>query len=188
MALALFLMRLAGNSPAGSDVGGETMSSISAVSGLGSIYDTAQTSSSQGNNPFSEFEQLASSLQSGNLSGAQQAYNALASMMQNAPSSSPSSTAFKALGQALQSGNLQAAQQAFSSLQQNFAQSIMSAGGHHHHGGGGGHGGSQLLSALSSDNTSDGSTSSGSTASSTTSASSDSSQTNNVNNLLNLFA
>lgn len=45
------------------------MSSISAVSGLGPIYDTAQTNSSQGNNPFSEFEQLASSLQSGNLFG-----------------------------------------------------------------------------------------------------------------------
>src|SRR5580700_4883404 len=100
------------------------MSSISAVTGLGNIYGTTSTSSSQSNNFFSDFEQLGSSLQSGSLSGAQQAYNSLASLLQNsssANSSSPAAQAFKALGQALQSGNLPAAQQAFSSLEQDVA-------------------------------------------------------------------
>jgi hypothetical protein len=81
------------------------MSSISAVSGLNNLYDPASAgSSSQSNNIFSDIEQLGSSLQSGSLSGAQQAYNSLASLLQNSSSSnsnSPAAQAFKALGQAL---------------------------------------------------------------------------------------
>jgi hypothetical protein len=166
------------------------MSSISAVSGLGSIYSTAQTSSSQSNNFFGDFEQLASSLQSGSLSGAQQAYSSLAQMMQNAPSDSPAATAFKALGQALQSGNLQAAQQAFSTLQQDVTQSIQGAGGHHHHHGGGGGGELAQLLSSSASNSADSILSSTSSTTSLTSATSTSAsaQTNNANTLLNLLA
>lgn len=88
------------------------MSSISALSSIGSQYpvsNSSQTSSSSGN--FNLFEQLASALQSGNLSGAQQAYSSLSAAMQNsssAQSNSPLSADLNALGQALQSGNLPA--------------------------------------------------------------------------------
>jgi type VI protein secretion system component VasK len=129
------------------------MSSIYGVSSIGTLYpanDSSQASSAQSN--FNLFEQLASSLQSGNLSGAQQAYTSLAASFQNSPSAqttNPLSADFQALGQALQSGNLSAAQQAFSTLQQAFQQ-IGGAGGHHHHHGGGGGGSASLLQALTS--------------------------------------
>jgi outer membrane protein assembly factor BamD (BamD/ComL family) len=84
---------------------------------LSPANDSSQASSAQSN--FNLFEQLASSLQSGNLSAAQQAYTSLAASFQNSPraqSTNPLSADFQALGQALQSGNLSAAQQAFSTL------------------------------------------------------------------------
>jgi hypothetical protein len=63
-----------------------------------------------------EFDKLKESLESGDLSGAQQAYAAL---QQNASQggNNPLQSKFDALGQALQSGDLAAAQQAFSALQ-----------------------------------------------------------------------
>jgi hypothetical protein len=74
---------------------------------------------------------LESSLGSGDLSGAEQAYASLSALASSGPgplanSNSPLAQALSAIGQALQSGNLTAAQQALTSFQQ--------ARGHHHHG------------------------------------------------------
>ena len=66
---------------------------------------------------------LGSALQSGDLNGAQQAYNALAALGQSGPfassepfSKSSRAQAFEAVGQALQSGDLAGAQAAFATL------------------------------------------------------------------------
>jgi DNA-binding FadR family transcriptional regulator len=102
-----------------------------------------------------DFKQLASALQNGDLTGAQQAYTALQQLQQSSQSSSqspsgqPASSSgnpiqndFAALGQALQSGDLNAAQSAFSQLQsdmkaasQNGASGAVQSAhhGHHHH-------------------------------------------------------
>jgi hypothetical protein len=83
---------------------------------------------SQQTNPYAEarqaFSQLASALQSGDLSGAQQAYATLASSPA-AQGNSPSAQALQKIGQDLQSGDLADAQKALASLQH--------ARGHHHH-------------------------------------------------------
>lgn len=82
-------------------------------------------------NPFQEikqdFSQLASALQSGNLTDAQSAYSNIQQLLGGNQNSSNSNTGssgsnpiqndFAALGQALQSGNLTQAQSAFSQLQ-----------------------------------------------------------------------
>jgi len=99
--------------------------SISAVSGL--TY-SAQPWSGQAN--FQAFSQLANALNSGDLSGAQQAYAALSqqqgsSQGASANANTPFATALNQIGQALQNGDLAGAQQALASLQQ-------AQGGHHH--------------------------------------------------------
>jgi hypothetical protein len=75
----------------------------------------------------SDFQQLAQSLQSGDLAGAQQAFNALVSLQSSnqgangssaAQSNSQLSQDFNAIGQALQNGDLAGAQQAFATFQQ----------------------------------------------------------------------
>jgi hypothetical protein len=88
----------------------------------------------------SDFQALSTALQSGDLSGAQQAY---ASLQKDAPalfqsassqgtnSSNPLEAALGSIGSALQSGSLASAQQAFSSLQNTPHR-------HHHRGHGGG--------------------------------------------------
>jgi hypothetical protein len=101
------------------------------------------------------FSDLANSLQSGNLQGAQQAYGILEQLQGNQASSSssgstgtsannPIATDFAALGQALSSGNLTQAQSDFQQLQtalQSAPQTGSSSGAtgtevhHHHHGG-----------------------------------------------------
>jgi hypothetical protein len=70
-----------------------------------------------------DLKQLGSDLQSGDLSDAQQAYNALAALGQNGPfansepfSKSGTAQAFESIGQALQSGDLAGAQAAFATL------------------------------------------------------------------------
>lgn len=94
--------------------------SISALSSS-LISDLSQP---QNENPFrqvrQDFRQLASSLQSGDLSGAQSAFSNIQQLLQGNQGSSTSSTPqndFAALGQALQSGSLSQAQSAFSQLQ-----------------------------------------------------------------------
>ena len=86
----------------------------------------------QRQNPFQaiqqDFKQLASSLQSGDLTDAQSAYSNIQQILSaNQSSSSASSNSpsigqndFAALGQALQSGNLTQAQGALSQLQTDF--------------------------------------------------------------------
>src|ERR1017187_683435 len=74
-------------------------------------------------NRQADVKQLGSALQSGDLNGAQQAYNALAALGQDGPfansepfSKSSRAQAFEALGQTLQSGDLAGAQAAFATL------------------------------------------------------------------------
>lgn len=74
-----------------------------------------------------DLQQLASALQSGNLSAAQQAFSDLASIGQNGPYSngtpfanSSRAQAFQAIGQALQNGDVAGAQAAFATLQSSF--------------------------------------------------------------------
>jgi len=74
-------------------------------------------------NRQADVKQLGSALQSGDLNGAQQAYNALAALGQSGPfassepfSKSSRAQAFEAVGQALQSGDLAGAQAAFATL------------------------------------------------------------------------
>ena len=99
--------------------------SISALSAL--TTNSVQSSSSQPN-VRQAFNQLVSSLDSGNLSDAQQAYSALSELQSSSQSSSsntPFAKALNQIGQALQNGDLSGAHLA--SLQQGRA-------GHHHHG------------------------------------------------------
>ncbi len=95
--------------------------SISALSS-NLVTDLSQP---QWQNPFKEirqdFQQLASALQSGDLSGAQTAYSSIQQLLQANTNSSSSSSPntlqsdFAALGQALSSGSLTQAQSAFRS-------------------------------------------------------------------------
>jgi hypothetical protein len=117
------------------------------ISGISPSYNTYQTGSAQNNfqQMRQDFKDLASTLQSGDLSGAQNAYAALQQIMQTAQSSNqnPSqnnsnsnnaqsqfSTDLAAIGKALQSGDLKSAQDAFAKLQQDMK---AAGGGHHHH-------------------------------------------------------
>jgi hypothetical protein len=98
-----------------------------------------------------DFKQLAKSLQSGDLGGAQAAYLAIQKLLPNQPqnsqetapasNSNPIAADFKALGQALQSGDLGSAQSAFSQLQNDLkagagsssvASGLTQATRHHH--------------------------------------------------------
>jgi len=80
-------------------------------------------------NPYAQdrqtFGQLVSALNSGDLSAAQSAYNAL-SASPLAQGNGPFGQALQQIGQSLQSGDLSGAQSALASLQQ-------ARGGHHHH-------------------------------------------------------
>jgi outer membrane protein assembly factor BamD (BamD/ComL family) len=97
---------------------------------------TSSATSSTSSNPIAQaFQQLASDLQSGNLSGAQQDFSTIQQDIQSqggghhhhshaqdssATQQNPLAQLFSELGQALQSGNLSAAQQAYTTLQQDF--------------------------------------------------------------------
>jgi hypothetical protein len=73
------------------------------------------------NNVLSQFAQLAKSVTSGNLTGAQQAYGQLTQTLGNTHAGNSKGAfaqALNAIGQALQSGNIIGAQQALTSLQQ----------------------------------------------------------------------
>ena len=150
-----------------------------------------------------DFKQLAGSLQSGDLAGAQKAYAALQKLLpsqsQNSTSSTQSSSQssssstnpivndFNALGKALQSGDLTAAQSAFSTLQSDLkSQSQSRTTGalmqamrpHHHH---------HAAAAQGSDGDSD-STSSSTSTSSSSSTSSTSSSTSTTGQIVNILA
>jgi len=93
-------------------------SSLNATSSTGA----AQAGQSQWAQTRSDFQQLNQALSSGNLTAAQQAFNAI---QQNGQGGTGQSS-LAAIGQALQSGDLSGAQQALSQVQQ-------TAGQHHHH-------------------------------------------------------
>jgi len=89
-----------------------------------------------------DFQSLASSLQAGNLSGAQQAYSELQTIASGAVSGAASGTnpgqkEFALLGQDLSAGNLSQAQKDFAQMKTDF-QSVLSENGAvhglHHHG------------------------------------------------------
>ena len=146
-----------------------------------------------------DFKQLAGSLQSGDLAGAQKAYAALQKLMpsqsQNSTSSTQSSSSstnpivndFNALGKALQSGDLTTAQSAFSTLQSDLkSQSQSSTAGalmqamrpHHHH---------HAAAAQDSNGDSE-STSSSTSTSSSLSTSATSSSTSTTGQIVNILA
>jgi hypothetical protein len=126
------------------------------ISGVSSQSNLSQTDSASSIYQLRQsFKQLATSLQSGDLSGAQKAFSALESLLQSnqpasqsAPAQSPAAPPspvqddLTALGQALSSGDLSSAQSDFAKLQkdlqpagQNAGQSVGSARRHgHHHG------------------------------------------------------
>jgi len=131
-----------------------TIAAISTTPSITTLDPTTGTSSSLPSTlqaVASNFNALGQALQSGDLSGAQQAFT---SLLQSAPTTGASSTASQSsastsssasssagadlvsLGQALQSGNLAGAQQAFTNLQQAM-QAAAPAGGHHQGGGAG---------------------------------------------------
>src|SRR5277367_1676328 len=77
----------------------------------------------------SDQQALGQALQSGDLAGAQQAFNAIQTLAQSGPfanggayKASQREQDFDAVGQALQAGNLAGAQQAFAQLQATFKQ------------------------------------------------------------------
>jgi soluble cytochrome b562 len=79
------------------------------------------------------FQQMAKAINSGDLTGAQQAYTTLAQMQDGGSgvptdTSSPFAQALNQIGQALQNGDINGAQQALSSLSQQ-----THAHHHHHH-------------------------------------------------------
>ena len=90
------------------------------------------------------FQQLEQALQSGNLSGAQQAFAALQQLMPNLSASNQTQngqinssqslfrTGLNAIGQALKSGDLSAAKAAFTKLQQDIQSFNKGHKGHHH--------------------------------------------------------
>jgi TolA-binding protein len=107
--------------------------SISGVSSNNNLYQTNMTSINSQRKQ--DFQNLASALQSGDLSSAQKAFAQLqqdgpkvgqAQSSQNSNQSSGQNNPFQALASALQSGDLSGAQQAFSQLQQSMKS-------HHHH-------------------------------------------------------
>jgi hypothetical protein len=110
-----------------------SVSSVSSTSGVNATDFSASFKQTR-----ADFQSLASALQSGDLSSAQQAF---AQLQQDNPRlaqalNSDSSTSdnsrlndLKSLAGALQSGNLAGAQQAFAQLQPG----AQSAHGHHHH-------------------------------------------------------
>lgn len=116
----------------------------SGISGLSTSQSSLGTQRKQGKQDFSD---LATALQSGNLSGAQAAFTAFqhdldqATQQQNSQAQGVSSTQsstmkqdMQSLSTALQSGNTASAQSAFSTLQQDLqASQQLTADGHHHH-------------------------------------------------------
>ena len=107
--------------------------SVSGVSSTEGSYQTNQQTGWQ--QVVNDFNQLGQALQSGSLTGAQQAFTTLQQDMQSVSQSQSSQgqstqqqSALNQLGQALQSGDLSGAQQAFAALK--------TSQHHHHHSGG----------------------------------------------------
>jgi soluble cytochrome b562 len=119
--------------------------SLSPLSSVDNTYQTYQTNWQNNLNQIRQgFRNLASALQAGDLSGAQQAFTTLQQLLPNSSTGNQTqngqqgsgqntfATDFQALGQALKSGNLTDAQAAFSKLQQD-RQSVQGHHPHHRH-------------------------------------------------------
>jgi soluble cytochrome b562 len=104
--------------------------SVSGLSLISSLYQTLQSSRSQGRNIQSEFQKLGQDLQAGNLTQATADFTTLSQSLPaslQAGNNSSLAQAFSAVGQALQSGNLSAAQQAYTTFRQDVRQSAAQA-------------------------------------------------------------
>jgi hypothetical protein len=119
--------------------------SLSPLFSVDNTYQTYQTNWQNNLNQIRQgFRNLASALQAGDLSGAQQAFTTLQQLLPNSSTGNQTqngqqgsgqntfATDFQALGQALKSGNLTDAQAAFSKLQQD-RQSVQGHHPHHRH-------------------------------------------------------
>ena len=120
---------------------------MTAISGISSSNASMQAWQAMMQQRKQDFSQLATALQSGNLSGAQSAFSTLQSLNGQGQSSAASPTAassnasasgntissdFAGLGQALQSGSIANAQSAYAQLQTDM-QAQQTSGHHHHH-------------------------------------------------------
>lgn len=108
-----------------------------------SAISSSATSAVASSNPWTDFRKtfltLAQAINSGDLSGAQQAYSALTQLQSGnqglgADPNNPLTQALNQIGQSLQDGDITGAQQALASLQQQ----TQGAHRHHHHHHGGG--------------------------------------------------
>ena len=115
------------------------------VSPISSVYNTYQTYQTNSQNNFSQvrqgFKNLASALQSGDLTGAQQAFAALQQLLPDPSASNQTQTGqsgsgqnqfatdLNAVGQALKNGDVSGAKKAFATLEQD----MQSVQGHRHH-------------------------------------------------------
>jgi soluble cytochrome b562 len=97
-----------------------------------------------------DFQQLGTDLQAGNLTQAQSDYATLSQDISGSQTQSNNAVNqdFSALGQALQAGNLTDAQNSFSTLLQDLQQSAQVHHHHHHH-----HGGAQGVNSASAQTT-----------------------------------
>jgi hypothetical protein len=118
---------------------------IVSISSISSVANAYQPTLTNWQNKLSQirqgFKELARTLQSGDLTGAQMAFASLQPLLPNSSAGnqtqngqqgsgqSPFATDFSALGQALQSGDVTKAQQAYAKLQQD----MQAVQGHHHH-------------------------------------------------------
>lgn len=111
------------------------------VSSISSSSNSYAVNSGGYGQKWKDFKSLASALQSNNLQGAQSAFSALQSDLQNtqvgtnSPFLDPNSQLgkdFTALQNALSSNDLKSAQSAFATLRQDL-QSVQGTKGHHHH-------------------------------------------------------
>jgi hypothetical protein len=153
--------------------------SISSVSFSSNLSQTSSQSST--NQVQQSFKQLANSLQSGDLAGAQKAFATLQTLLQTQAASqsssappastqnSPVQNDFAALGQALSSGDLTSAQSDFSKLQSDLKTASQSGASGSAHGAGSAHHGHRHrhASGASDSDSTDTNSSTASTATST---------------------
>jgi DNA-binding FadR family transcriptional regulator len=130
--------------------------SVDSIAGLGAYQNTRQSLFQQ---ERQYFNQLVQALQTGDLTGAQQAFTALTQIIQQTPEgqnanpTGPQSQIQKdlaAVGQALQSGDLGGAQKAFAAVQQDIQNARLAHHGQH---GGGSHAGAAATDTVDSGGT-----------------------------------
>ena len=168
--------------------------SISAVSTNSNYW--SNSSNSVGQQSQQDFQELGQALQSGNLSGAQQAFSALQQLMPNASSSNSQtqtlppltgtnsiSNDLSALTQAIQSGNQTDAQTDLTKLTQDL-QSVKGKSHHHHHH----HASTSLQDVTSASADSSASSSSSTSNTPTTAATSSSSVNSGISQYLAMMA